>query len=85
MKMLMHGDVLKEEEGTVTAVPGVPTKSSSVGGQRSRGSSLRVRGIEKNLAYQPARDRVVLAADMPGIVGPLGGVNLGEAGICKHM
>jgi hypothetical protein len=39
MRMLMRGDVLKEEEGTVTAVPGVPTKAAALEG-RDLGGAL---------------------------------------------
>ena len=69
MRMLMAGGSAERGRvtgGTVTAI------GWSVGGQRSWGTSSRVRETGKNLAYQLARDPLIWAAYMPRNVGPLG-------------
>src|SRR6266700_5454227 len=72
MGMLMARGCAERGRATGRTVTAVPTISYSVGVQRYRGSSSRVRKTEKNLAYQPARDPLIWAAYMPRNVGPLG-------------
>ncbi len=72
MGMLMARGCAERGRAAGRTVTAVPTISYSVGVQRSRGSSSRVRKTEKNLAYQPARDPLIWAAYMPRNVGPLG-------------
>ena len=64
--------VLPKEEGLRDGHADHEALGFGVRGQRSAGSSSRVRGIEENLAYQPARDPGIWAAYMPRKVGPLG-------------
>ena len=69
--------VLPKEEGLRDGHADREALGLGVRGQRSAGSSSRVREIEKNLAYQPARDRGFWAAYMPRKVGPLGASSRG--------
>ena len=57
--------VLPKEEGLRDGHAEHGALGLGVRGQRSAGSSSRVRGIEKNLAYQPAWDPGIWAAYMP--------------------
>ena len=69
MRMLMA--CRSAERGRVTGqmVTAILTIDWSIGGQRSWGTSSRVRETGKNLAYQPARDPLIWAAYMPRNVG----------------
>jgi hypothetical protein len=85
MGMLMARGCAERGRAAGRTVTAVPTISYSVGVQRSRGSSSRVRKTEKNLAYQPARDPLIWAAYMPRNVGPLGALLGGFDGTCKQV